>query len=88
MESTTIPAPAASLLRIYGRNIDVACFKRGWSPQTLASRLGISINALNRVRFGRSRYIDPGVLIGLTELFTCEFNELLSRQPGIDYSSD
>lgn len=83
---TTSPK-AASLLRVYGRNVDVACYKRGWTALELAKRLGISINQLNRVRFGRNRSIDPDVLIGITELFNCEFGDMLTPQPGIDYTS-
>lgn len=73
------------LLKVFGRNIDVASYKKGWSPQVLASRLGISVTALNRVRFGRSRYIDPKLLVGLTEVFGCTANDLLYPQAEIDY---
>jgi transcriptional regulator with XRE-family HTH domain len=52
----------------------------------LAHELGVSHNTLNRIRFGRSRYLDPEVFTALLELFGCEPNELLLPQPGIDYA--
>lgn len=76
------------LLRVFGRNIDVEAYKRGLSSPQLAQRLGISPSALNRIRFARSRYIDPAVLVTLTQVFGCDFNDLLTPQPGIDYKGD
>jgi transcriptional regulator with XRE-family HTH domain len=78
----------ASLLTVYGRNVDVAAFKRGWSTNQLASLLKISPNALNRIRGGRNTSIDPEVLQRFTELFNCDFNALLMPQPGIDYPTN
>lgn len=78
----------ASLLTVYGRNIDVAAFKRGWSTPQLAGLLNISPNAVSRLRNGRNTLIDPKILQRLTELFNCDFNALLMPQPGIDYSTD
>lgn len=76
-----------SLLITLGRNVDVYAFQRGWPPQLLATRLGVSTHSLNRVRFARCRYIDPELLQGLSELFNCSYNELLLPQPGIDYGA-
>lgn len=81
----TVSSHSASLLAIYGRNIDVAAFKRGWNTAQLATLLGISTNALNRIRAGRNRSIDPEILQRFTELFQLDFNALLMPQPGIDY---
>lgn len=78
----------SSLLAVYGRNVDVAAFKRGWSTNQLASLLSISPNAVNRIRNGRNTSIDPEVLQRLTELFSCDFNALLTPQPGIDYPTN
>lgn len=88
MPMPTSPPSTNPLLTTLGRNVDVYAFKRGWSAQHLATRLGVSVNALNRVRFGRCRYIDPAMLQGLTELFNCSFDDLLLPQPGIDYRPD
>lgn len=74
------------LLHVYARNVEHCAFKRGWPPAKLAHELGVTLNTLNRIRFGRSRYLDPEVFIALLELFACEPNDLLLPQPGIDYA--
>jgi transcriptional regulator with XRE-family HTH domain len=84
----TVPPHTASLLAVYGRNLDVCAFKRGWSTSQLATLLGISSNALNRIRSGKNRSIDPELLQRFSELFQCDFNALLMPQPGIDYKTD
>lgn len=78
----------ASLLAIYGRNIAVNTFKRGWSTSQLATLLGVSSNAVNRITSGRNHYLDPELLQRFAELFQVDFNALLQPQPGIDYSND
>ncbi len=78
----------ASLLAIYGRNVDVNAFKRGWSTAQLATLLSVSPTAVNRIRSGRNHYLDPELLQRFTELFQVDFNALLTPQPGIDYSTD
>jgi transcriptional regulator with XRE-family HTH domain len=74
------------LLHVYARNVEHCAFKRGWSTAKLAHELGVSLNTLNRIRFGRSRYLDPEVFIALLELFGCTPNDLLLPQSGIDYA--
>lgn len=74
------------LLHVYARNVEHCAFKRGWSHAKLAHELGVTLNTLNRIRFGRSRYLDPEVFVALLELFACEPNDLLLPQPGIDYA--
>jgi DNA-binding Xre family transcriptional regulator len=74
------------LLHVYARNVEHCAFKRGWSTPRLATELGVTLNTLNRIRFGRSRYLDPEVFTALLELFGCEPNDLLLPQPGIDYA--
>lgn len=74
------------LLHVYARNVQHLAFKRGWSHGRLATELGITVNTLNRIRFARSRYIDPDVFTSLVEVFSCEPNDLLLPQPGIDYA--
>ena len=73
------------LLCVYARNVEHCAFKRGWTPTRLAHELGVTLNTLNRIRFGRSRYLDPEVFVALLEIFGCEPNDLLNPQPGIDY---
>jgi DNA-binding Xre family transcriptional regulator len=79
----TTQSPA--LLHIYARNVELCAFKRGWSFSRVATELGITLNTLNRIRFSRSRYLDPEVFSALLEIFACEPNDLLLPQPGIDY---
>ena len=83
MESVIPP-----LLRIYARNIELLAVKRGIPSHALARKLGLTANTLNRIRFARSRYLDPEVFVALLGLFECEPNDLLLPQPGIDYSHD
>jgi DNA-binding Xre family transcriptional regulator len=83
-----MPAQQPSLLHVYARNVEHCAFKRGWPTSRLALELGVSLNTLNRIRFSRSRYLDPDVFVALLELFGCEPNDLLLPQPDIDYSSD
>lgn len=78
----------APLLSIYGRNVEVQAFKRGWSGAYLSTRLGIKPHTLNRIRLGRNRSIDPEVLEALTDLFGCTYNDLLLPQPDIDYTAN
>lgn len=58
-----------SLVHIYARNVEHFAFKRGWQPPKLAHELGITLNTLNRIRFSRSRYLDPEVFVAMLELF-------------------
>ena len=81
-------AQKPSLIQIYARNVDHCAFKRGWQAPKLATELGVTLNTLNRIRFARSRYLDPEVFSALLELFECEPNDLLQPQPGIDCSHD
>lgn len=83
MESVIPP-----LLRIYARNIELLAVKRGIPSHALASKLGLTANTLNRIRFARSRYLDPEVFVALLDIFECEPNDLLLPQPGIDYSHE
>jgi transcriptional regulator with XRE-family HTH domain len=83
-----MPAQQPPLLLVYARNVEHCAFKRGWSASRLASELGVSLNSLNRIRFVRSRYLDPEILEALLEIFGCEPNALLLPQPDIDYSSE
>lgn len=75
------------LVHVYARNVDHRLFMRGWLPPRLAAELGVTINTVNRLRCGRSRFIDPEVFTCLLELFDCEPNDLLLPQPGLDYST-
>jgi DNA-binding Xre family transcriptional regulator len=76
-----------SLLHIFARNVQHYAFKRGWSSAQLAARLGITPHTMNRIRYGRGRYLDPEIMAEMFLLFQCEPNDLLLPQPGIDYTS-
>lgn len=81
-----MPSQQPPLLHVYARNVQHLAFKRGWSAPRLARELGVTMNTLNRIRFARSRYIDPEVFIALLAVFECEPNDLFLPQPGIDYA--
>lgn len=76
-----------AILRIYGRNVELMSFKTGISMPELAKRLDISANALSRIRFGRSKYIDPAVLDQLCGMFNCTYQDLLTQQEGVNYDN-
>mgnify|MGYP006268326815 CR=1 FL=1 len=79
--------PPHPLITVLARNIQHLTFKRGWSANRLARELGVTENTLTRARLGRSRYIDPTLIDALLEVFACDPNALLTRQPDIDYTS-
>lgn len=83
-----MPLAGPSLLRIYSRNLELWMTKRGWTPHQLGKRLGITQNTLSRIRFNRSRYIDPEIFEACLRVFACEPNDLLLAHPDIDYDDD
>lgn len=83
-----MPPAGPSLLRVYTRNLELQMTKKGWTPAQLAKRLGVTQNTLSRIRFNRSRYIDPEVFEACLRVFTCEPNDLLLAHPDIDYADD
>ena len=82
LEQRSVPAS----LPVYGRNIELYTFKKGWTSTRLASELGISVGTLRRVRFSRGRYLDLELMQELMRVFSCDPNDLLLPQPDIDYS--
>lgn len=76
-----------SLLAIYARNVELLVCKRGWTFTRLARELSVSDDVLARLRYHRGRYIDPELFSSLLAVFNCEPNDLLSPQPGIEYTT-
>lgn len=76
---------ARRLLVTYGRNIAVLCSARRLTTAQVIRRLGCSRSAFDRVRSGRARFIDPGLLQDLCAEFECSYDDLLAQQPGIYY---
>ena len=68
----------------FWRNLEYYSFLRGWTNERLADQLGVSKNTLNRLRFGRSRYIDPDILTSSLEVFELEPNDLLLSKPEVE----
>ena len=83
---TQMAAKQPPILHVYARNVEHFAFKRGWSHSQLAIRLGVTPYALNRVRYGRGRWIDPEIFTAALVLFDCTPNDLLLPQPDIDYT--
>ena len=72
------------ILVTYWRNMEWFAFARGWDHVRLATELGITMNTLNRLRFGRARYIDPEMFDASCEVFNCQPNDLLLPQPEVE----
>ena len=73
-----------SIVVTFWRNLEWYCFERGWSNERLAEQLGVSKNTLNRLRFGRCRYIDPEILVSSCEIFELTPNDLLLTKPEVE----
>jgi DNA-binding Xre family transcriptional regulator len=86
MAKALVPRSPTNILPIYARNIELQAFKKGWSANRLALEIGTSVPTLNRVRFCRSKYIDPELFQDLLRVFKCTPNDLLLPQPDIDYT--
>ena len=74
-------------IRIYARNVEIYLARFNINHVDLAKRLGLSVNAMNRIRFGRNAYIDPDVLFALTRAFNCTPNDLLLPHDGVPYDA-
>ena len=68
----------------FWRNLEWYSFQRGWTNEKLAEQLGVSKNTLNRLRFGRCRYIDPEILVASLEVFELTPNDLLLSKPEVE----
>ena len=75
---------APAIVVTFWRNLEYFSFLRGWSNERLAEQLGVSKNTLNRLRFGRSRYIDPEILVSSLEVFDLSPNDLLLSKPEVE----
>lgn len=78
---------AAELVHVYGRNIDLAMARKDMTPADVAAECGITSDALGRIRRNtRGRFIDPEILLRLTEIFECSIEELLLPAAGMHYA--
>ena len=75
---------APAIVVTFWRNLEWYSFQRGWTNERLADQLGVSKNTLNRLRFGRSRYIDPAILTSSCEVFDLKPNDLLLSKPEVE----
>jgi len=75
---------APAIVVTFWRNLEYYSFLRGWTNERLAEQLGVSKNTLNRLRFGRSRYIDPDILTSSLEVFELQPNDLLLSKPEVE----
>lgn len=74
------------LITIYGRNIEIFAFKRGWSMRHLADEAGCTVATLTRVRMRHNKTIDPELLASLLSIFNCRPDDLLLPHPDVDYT--
>ena len=82
---------APSIVVTFWRNLEWYSVQRGWTKgayqpdlDRLAEQLGVSKNTLNRLRFGRCRYIDPEMLLASLEVFELTPNDLLLSKPEVE----
>lgn len=75
---------APAIVVTFWRNLEYFSFLRGWSNERLAEQLGVSKNTLNRLRFGRSKNIDPEILVSSLEVFDLTPNDLLLSKPEVE----
>lgn len=82
---------APAIVVTFWRNLEWYSFQRGWTKgayqpdlDRLAEQLGVSKNTLSRLRFGRSRYIDPEILVSSLEVFELTPNDLLIPKPEVE----
>ena len=82
---------APAIVVTFWRNLEWYSFQRGWTKgayqpdlDRLAEQLGVSKNTLNRLRFGRCRYIDPEILTSSLEVFELSPNDLLLSKPEVE----
>ena len=75
---------APAIVVTFWRNLEYYSFLRGWTNERLADQLGVSKNTLNRLRFGRARYIDPEILTSSLEVFELSPNYLLLSKPEVE----
>ena len=76
-----------SLLVVYGRNVEMFAFKRGWTMRQLANEVGCTVATLTRVRMRHNKMIDPDLLSSLLSVFGCTPDDLLLPHPDVDYTS-
>lgn len=81
------PKKVPPLLTIYGRNIEVAAFKRGWTMRRLAHEAGCNVATLTRVRMKHNKLIDPDLFSALLAAFDCRPDDLLLPHPDVDYNT-
>lgn len=74
-----------SLLTVLSRNLELLMVKRGWTSPTVASKLGVNPDSINRIRAGRSKYLDPEMLENILNLFEVTPDTLLLPQDGVIY---
>jgi len=74
------------ILSIYGRNIEMYTFKRGWSVHRLADELNCTVATLTRIRKCHNYLIDPELLSSLLRVFNCSPNDLLLPHDDVDYT--
>lgn len=75
---------APAIVVTFWRNLEYYSFLRGWTNERLADQLGVSKNTLNRLRFGRSKYIDPEILVSSLEVFELTPDDLLLSKPEVE----
>ena len=78
--------PESRLLYVYSRNVEVRLVQLDTTHTELANELGLSVNTVNRLKSHAARFIDPGTLAALVKHFKCTPNDLLTEQPGTNYT--
>jgi DNA-binding Xre family transcriptional regulator len=71
--------------KLLGRNIRFHLFRTEATLKDVADAAGMSTYSLGRMASGKTRLIDPNVLVDLMHVFKCDANALLLPIEGVPY---
>jgi transcriptional regulator with XRE-family HTH domain len=71
--------------QLLGRNIRFHLFRTQLTLRDVSEASGISPYSLGRMASGKTKLIDPNVLVDLMQVFKCDANALLMPIDGVPY---
>lgn len=71
--------------QLLGRNIRFHLFRTQLTLRDVSEAAGVSPYSLGRMASGKTKLIDPNVLVDLMQVFKCDANALLMPIEGVPY---